>query len=155
MRALHLASLVAVLCAVACGGPPEPAGASVSLALESSIASRVTELQVTLVASSATLDCGRVLAGCLKDKAQGAVLDGTASGKRALRVPFSPTGGGQDLSLQIEAGAYLVAIEGLDVEGRLVANACRLKVDLREGERTDLTLALQEYAGPACIARVE
>ena len=140
------------LLAGACGAPDEPAHAAVSLALSAEVAERISELQVTLVPSSATLDCQRPLRACLKDlPVTPQPLLGEPEGRLVLRAPFSGEGT-QSLSLQVEPGAYLVHVEALDAEGGLVANGCRPSVELREGRATATDISLVEWTGEPCTA---
>lgn len=140
------------LLGLACGGGDGAALASVSLSLSEELAARIESLQVTLVPSSASFDCARARAGCLVEQpVTPQPLAGEHEGQQALRVPWTSSQGAALMSLQVAAGGYLVHVEGLDAEGTLVANGCRLKVDLREGATTTAEVALGAYAGRACV----
>jgi hypothetical protein len=135
-------------------GSDGAANASLAVALSADVAARITDLQVELVRAG-SFDCERVRTRCFRETgATPVTLAGAQAGKNAFTTPFTAAGAGGPLALDVDSGTYLVNVEALDASGRLVANGCKLRVELAAGATTELAVTLSEFTGTACNARL-
>lgn len=152
------AGAMLVLVALAGCGVADEGGASLALALSAELLDRTAELQIAFVRDG-SLDCAPARARCAKEAGFSLqpVLNGIGD-RPVLQVPFdreAALGGGQQLRAQVIAGRWLLLVEALDSDGRLLANGCQLRVDVRAGATTDVSLSLSAYEGPDCDARFD
>lgn len=117
---------------------------SMSLALTSETAAKITQFQVALL-RGASVDCGSVMGSCVKKLGVSTVP--FADGAKVLLASYTQGQAAVSLSAEVDAGTYTVAVEALDASGLVVANACQLDVILAEGAPRSVPMVLAPAAG--------
>jgi hypothetical protein len=117
---------------------------SMSLALSRETAARIAQFQVSLLRRD-SVDCGDLSSSCVKQLGLATVP--LADGAPAHRAPYVQGQPGVSLALEVDAGTYSVVVEALDAQGLVVANACRLNIDLSEGTPQSVAMELAPFSG--------